>query len=67
MNRILIIILLLSFVIIFFLGIFVGVYKYFPYSESNNLKNQLETNTLELDNRSFDLVDVDNKISLGVR
>ena len=64
MNRILIIILLLSFVIIFFLGIFVGVYKYFPYSELNNLKNQLETNTLELDNRSFDLVDVDNKISL---
>ena len=37
MNRILIITLLISFVIIFFLGLFIGVYKFFPYSELNDI------------------------------
>ena len=41
--RILVTLLLLScFAIIFLLGIFVGIYKIFPYSELNNLKDQLE-------------------------
>ena len=63
MNRILIVIFLSSFIVIFFLGIFVGVYKYFPYSELNNLKNQLEGDT-SVDPRSFGPVNLDDKISL---
>ena len=64
MNKVLIITILFLFAIIFFLGVFVGVYKFFPYSELNNLKSQFEKNSNELDNSLLDPVDVDNMISI---
>ena len=64
MNRILIVILLSSFVIIFFLGLFIGVYKYFPYYELNNIKDQFESKTFKLDNRPVDYINLDSMISI---
>ena len=64
MNKILIISLLLSFIVIFFLGILVGVYNYFPYSELNNVKNQFESKTYELDDNFSNLSNLDSLISI---
>ena len=64
MNKILISILLSSFVIIFFTGLFVGVYKYFPYSELNDIKNQLETKSLESNEKIFKTENFRDKISV---
>jgi len=50
MNKILISLLLSSFIIIFFAGLFVGVYKYFPYSELNYIKDQFESQNSNLEN-----------------
>ena len=64
MSRITIILLLSAFVIIFFIGLFVGVYKYFPYSELNNIKNQLELKTSEIDDNSLDNLNLNNLITI---
>ena len=64
MNRILIILLLTSFVIIFFLGLFVGIYKIFPFSDLDNMKNQLEQKTSELDTSHFDPTHLEKMNSL---
>ena len=64
MNQILIVLLLTSFVIIFFLGLFVGVYKYFPYSELNSIKNQLDSKTYDLDYVPSDSIDLNDIISI---
>ena len=64
MNKILTFLLLLSFVIIFFTGFFVGVYKFFPYSELNNIKNQFETKTSKINDSSIDPPILDELISI---
>ena len=64
MNRILIITLLISFVIIFFLGLFIGVYKFFPYSELNDITNQLQSKTSDFDNHNLDSVNLENLVSI---
>ena len=64
MNRILVIILLISFVIIFFLGLFIGVYKFFPYSELNDITNQLQSKTSDFDNHNLDSVNLENLVSI---
>ena len=64
MNKILIFLLLLSFVIIFFAGLFVGVYKFFPYSELNNIKNQFETKTVKINDSPLDPPILDELISI---
>ena len=64
MNRILIITLLISFVIIFFLGLFIGVYKFFPYSELNDITNQLQSKTSDFDNHNLDPVNLENLVSI---
>ena len=64
MNRILVIILLISFVIIFFLGLFIGVYKFFPYSELNDIADQFQSETSDFDNRHLDSVNLENLVSI---
>ena len=64
MNRITIILLLSVFVIIFFIGLFVGVYKYFPYSELNNIKNQSELKTFEIDDNSLENLNFNDLITI---
>ena len=64
MNRILVITLLISFIVIFFLGLFIGVYKFFPYSELNNIANQFESKTSDFDNRHLDSVNLENLVSI---
>ena len=63
MNRILIILLLASFVIIFLIGLYVGISKVFPFSELNNLKDELELRSYNLDYNSYP-VELNNSISL---
>ncbi len=64
MNRLLVITLLISFVIIFFLGLFIGVYKFFPYSELNDIANQFQSETFDFDNRYLDSVNLENLVSI---
>tara|TARA_A100001037_G_C15091815_1_gene609510 strand:+ start:454 stop:1566 length:1113 start_codon:yes stop_codon:yes gene_type:complete len=51
MNKIIVALLLISFIFFFFLGLFVGVYKIFPYSELDNIKNQFELNSEQISNQ----------------
>ena len=55
---------MISFVIIFFLGLFIGVYKFFPYSELNDITNQLQSKTSDFDNHNLDSVNLENLVSI---
>jgi len=64
MNKFGIILLSSSFITIFFLGLFVGVYQTFPYSELNNIKNQFESKNNEFNVNSYDVADLNSLISV---
>ena len=54
----------ISFVIFFFfLGMFVGIYEFFPYSELAYLKNQFETNSQIMSNNPSETLNIDYLIS----
>ena len=55
----------ISFIIFFFfLGMFVGIYEFFPYSELASLKNQFETNSEIMSNNPSDTLNIDDLISI---
>jgi len=64
MNRIVVPLLLFSFVIFFFFGLFVGIYKFFPYHELDELKTQLEPKNIKLDNKTHDTLNLSDMISI---
>ncbi len=64
MNRIRIILLSSSFIIIFFLGLFIGISQSFPNSELNTIKNQLEFKNSNVENDSFENLNFKDKITI---
>ena len=55
----------ISFIIFFFfLGMFVGIYEFFPYSELASLKNQFETNSQIMSNNPSETLNIDYLISI---
>ena len=64
MNSIILISLLSSFVIVFFLGLFVGVYKIFPYSELNDLSDQFQSKNFDIVNSQLESVNLKSLVSI---
>ena len=64
MKSLIVFLVLSLFVILFFVGLFVGVYKIFPYSEMNEIKNQFESQPVKLDLESYDTLNLDDIISI---
>ena len=53
-----------SVIFFFFLGMFVGIYEFFPYSELAYLKNQFETNSQIMSNNPSKTLNIDYLISI---
>ena len=64
MKNLIVFVILSLFVIFFLIGLFVGVYKIFPYSEINEIKNQFESQPVNLDLESYEIINLHDIISI---